>query len=121
MSAVNAGRIVGVAITAALVMYLVPVLLFGSEASPVAIAVVAAVVAAAEYRRLQARPALPDSFWIVLALAALLLYAGALLGGPVPTARGDWLAMVVVFGFPVLLLVQIFMRRLRRGRGPDRR
>lgn len=119
MNAATAGRIVGVALVAALLTYLVPLLLFGSTASPVGSATAAVIIGGYEYRRLNRKPAIPDRYWIILALAALLLYAGALLGGAVPTDSGAWLAMLVVLTFPIVLLIQLYSRRVRRGRGSE--
>jgi CDP-diglyceride synthetase len=115
----TAGRVAGAAVLAGLVMYIVPVVIFRQQASPVTIIAVALFIGVIEYRKLNRKPAVSDAVWIGIAIAALVLYTGALIAGAVPDNPGDWLAMAVIFALPILLLVQIFAKKnaAKRSKG----
>lgn len=105
-----AGRVAGAAALAGLVVYIVPLVIFREQVSPVTVMVAALFVGVLEYRKLNRKPSIPDAVWIGVAVAALVLYTGVLIAGAVPDSPGDWLAMAAVFALPILVLVQIFAK-----------
>jgi hypothetical protein len=107
----TAGRVVAAAALGGLVVYIVPLVIFREQVSPVAIIAVALFMGVIEHRKLNRKPAVSDAVWIGIAVAALVLYTGALIAGAMPDNPGDWLAMAVVFALPILLLVQILTKK----------
>lgn len=108
-------------VLAAAVMYVVPVLVLGTGFSPAAAVVAAVLVGIAEHRRVQRQRPISDKVWTLVAASALILYTGALITGATPQNPGDWLAMTIVFAFPIVLLFQIYTRRVRGRRQPAER
>jgi hypothetical protein len=49
-------------------------------------------------------------------LAAVIVYAGVLLVGGVPGKPGEWAVMIAVIAIPVLVLIQVYLRRGKKGK-----
>lgn len=111
MKAPMAAKVVGVALLGGLIMYLVPLAVFRVQVSPVTLVAATALLGLIQYRKVRPKPAISDKVWIAVAIASLVLYTGVLIAGAVPNNPGDWLAMVVVFALPILLLGQIFFSK----------
>jgi hypothetical protein len=108
-------RVLITGLLAAVIVYVVPLIIFRERISVIAAAVGCILVGIVEYRRLKGKPALSEKFWVAIALCALALYAGVLLVGGVPGKPGEWAVMLAVIAIPVLVLIQIYLRRGKKG------